>query len=468
MAALAEFDPGLTVKPSIFSGINMKLLYWAMAFAAAPTLLVGAACIYLTRQAIGGAAGADSIFSQVLAIDLVGLALSVVFILAAAWLAGRSVTKPVAETAGVVFRIGSGDLSEQADRRFRNDELGVLNRSINELLEYIREMAAVADRLAGGDMAASVQPRSDGDLLGQALQRMIDNRRRIAADLARNAKAVADAATALYRASEQARAAASQIAESMEGVSKDTADASERIARIAAGAEQQRAEVLSSSETINQMTSAIERVAQNAEVVAEASDSAYKAAAEGGDTVKQAVASMNSIRETVLQSASQLRQMGGTSKQIAGISDFIADIAEQTGILAINAAIEASRAGEQGKGFAVVADEVRKLAARSATATSQISELTAKMSIETQQAIEAMEQGVARVEDGAALAGRAADALQSILAAVRRKRPDSIDFGRRGTDDHVQRPGGSGYQPHISSGGPEQPGDRTDEPDESL
>ncbi|HEU0169355.1 MAG TPA: methyl-accepting chemotaxis protein, partial [Chloroflexota bacterium] len=144
------------------------------------------------------------------------------------------------------------------------------------------------------------------------------------------------------------------------------------------------------------------------------------AATDGAERVKQAAISMNSIRDSVVQSAGQLRQMGNTSKQISSISELIGDIAEQTNLLALNAAIEAARAGEQGKGFAVVADEVRKLAGRTSSATSQISELTTKISIQTQQAIEAMERGVGRVEEGSELAARAAEALQSILMAVRR------------------------------------------------
>ena len=112
MSALAELEFEATTKPPIWSSINMKLLYWVILVAALPMLLIGVACIYLTRQAVGALAGGGSAFSQILVIDIVGLALSVIFIAAAAWLAGRSLSRPVIETADVVQRIGSGDLSE--------------------------------------------------------------------------------------------------------------------------------------------------------------------------------------------------------------------------------------------------------------------------------------------------------------------------------------------------------------------
>ena len=167
-----------------------------------------------------------------------------------------------------------------------------------------------------------------------------------------------------------------------------------------------------------QMAAGIEEVATNATQVATASQQAKIVAERGGQAVRETTAAMAEIQLVVGQAASKVRELGTLGQKIGAVVETIDDIAEQTNLLALNAAIEAARAGEHGKGFAVVADEVRKLAERSGRETKQIAELIAQVQTGTKDAVGAMDSGAAKVELGSQKAAQAGQALDEILAAV--------------------------------------------------
>jgi methyl-accepting chemotaxis protein len=157
--------------------------------------------------------------------------------------------------------------------------------------------------------------------------------------------------------------------------------------------------------------------AASSEVISVASGAA-SAAENGRKAVRDTVSEMSRIKETVEKASVKVTELGAKSDQIGAIVETIDDIAEQTNLLALNAAIEAARAGEQGKGFAVVADEVRKLAERSSRATKEIAALIAEVQSGTEQAVKAMEAGAAEVEQGSTLANQAGRSLDEIADAV--------------------------------------------------
>lgn len=187
---------------------------------------------------------------------------------------------------------------------------------------------------------------------------------------------------------------------------------------IATGAEEVAAQAGTVATAGEEMSATSGDIAQNCQMAAEGAERASKAAQNGAAVVDKTVAVMGQISEKVQESAKTVESLGERSDQIGAIIGTIEDIADQTNLLALNAAIEAARAGEQGRGFAVVADEVRALAERTTRATKEIGEMIKAIQRETKGAVTAMEQGVHQVETGTVEAARSGEALRDILTQV--------------------------------------------------
>jgi methyl-accepting chemotaxis protein len=187
---------------------------------------------------------------------------------------------------------------------------------------------------------------------------------------------------------------------------------------IASGAERVAAQAGSAATAGEEMSATSGDIAQNCQLAAEGALRATQAASSGAEVVDRTVKVMGLIAERVQASAKTVESLGARSDQIGAIIGTIEDIADQTNLLALNAAIEAARAGEQGRGFAVVADEVRALAERTTKATREIGEMIKAIQTETKGAVSAMEQGVQQVESGTEEAARSGGALREILEQV--------------------------------------------------
>src|SRR5712671_6747001 len=186
-----------------------------------------------------------------------------------------------------------------------------------------------------------------------------------------------------------------------------------------AGATQQDQEITNTSSAVEELTVSMKQVSNNAEASAEAARRALDAAEQGNRAVRDTLEGMQRIRASVQATAKKIKSLGDRSLEISEIINVINDITEQTNLLALNAAIEAARAGEAGRGFAVVADEVRKLAEHSRAATKDIAALIKAIQAETNEAVVVMEEGTKEVEGGAALADQAGRALDAISSVVR-------------------------------------------------
>jgi methyl-accepting chemotaxis protein len=246
------------------------------------------------------------------------------------------------------------------------------------------------------------------------------------------AEGVARTSRELTEAAHQSGSASGQIAQTINQVASGAQDQAQAasstsaavtqltgvIGLVGSGAAETTKKVASSSAAVARLASAIDAASAASAEVNAVSAQAASAASQGLDAVGQTVAGMARIKDAVDASASRVTALGAKSEQIGTIVETIDDIAEQTNLLALNAAIEAARAGEQGKGFAVVADEVRKLAERSGRATKEIADLIAHVQRETHAAVAAMQTGAAEVAAGADLADQAGASLEAIAAAV--------------------------------------------------
>ena len=197
----------------------------------------------------------------------------------------------------------------------------------------------------------------------------------------------------------------------VDAAAKQTEAASQHLVRAS---ETQTKQAVAASESIAQVVAAIEEVSGNAERCSDVARHSVDVAHKGGEAVRRNIEGMNTIRETIQDTSKRIKRLGESSQEIGNIVALIEEIAEQTNILALNASIEASRAGEAGRGFAVVADEVQKLAERSTNATKQIEVLVSTIQSDTNEAVVAMERSTTDVVGGSLLAENAGAALVEI------------------------------------------------------
>ncbi len=265
-------------------------------------------------------------------------------------------------------------LEQQANKNERNQEA---------ILRLLDELSSLAD----GDL--TVQATVTEDITGA----IADSINYAIEALRELVSTISNSAITLDAAAKQTQASAGSLAKAQVAQSKQIVLASESIAAMAASTEE---------------------VSGNAERSSDVARHSVDVAHKGGEAVRRTIDGMNAIRETIQETSKRIKRLGESSQEIGNIVELINDIAEQTNILALNASIQASMAGESGRGFAVVADEVQRLAERAANATKQIEVLVRTIQADTNEAVVSMERSTTDVVGGALLAENAGAALEEI------------------------------------------------------
>ena len=301
--------------------------------------------------------------------------------------------------------IGSGIYVDDVDAKFRSDALKLglwglliggfitislmlLSRNIIKTLGGDPSLAsAITRRIASGDLATPVAcADSDQTSLLANIRTMQETLRNMIASIVNNAEQVANSADQLLHAAEAVTARASQ-----------QSDAASSMAA-----------------SVEEMAVSIDQVRENAAEAHGITQTAGSLSEAGASVIHHAASEMRKISEAVQSSSQIVEDLGRQSDQITSIVNTIKEIADQTNLLALNAAIEAARAGEQGRGFAVVADEVRKLAERTTLSTTEIAGMVSKIQTGTRNAVDSMQAGVSQVANGVELANQAGDSINEI------------------------------------------------------
>ena len=312
--------------------------------------------------------------------------LALLFSIGMAVLLNRTIAQPLNEVTKVAARISEGDLNVELTVTDRKDEVGVLSQTFNKMVNVLKEMAEAAKKIAAGDLTGTIVPQSNKDILGNTFLQMLNNLRRIMKDIYESVNLIASSSSEILAATTQV---ASGSAETATAISETTATVEE--VRQAAQLSSQKAS----------------RVAENAQQVSQVTQSGQRA-------VDETVSGMNNIQVQMESVANTIVRLSEQSQQIGGIIASVNDVADQSNLLAVNASIEAAKAGEQGKGFAVVAQEIKSLAQQSKQATILVRNILIDIQKATSAAVMATEQTSKAVENGVKQSSQAGESIKKL------------------------------------------------------
>ena len=317
-------------------------------------------------------------------------AIGIIFLILASvifYFFARSITLPLTNVVDAAQKIAGGDLAVEVTSADRYDEIGALARAFTLMIQSLKQ---IAKTIAASDLTVKVTPLSDADTLGNAFATMVATLRR-------------------------------QIQEILEGVNVLASAGSEimaSVSQLTAGAAETSTAVSETTTTVEEVKQTTEVSSQKAKHVAELGQRSVEVSRTGLKSIEDTINGMNRIKEQVESIADMVVRLSEQSQAIGEIIATVNDLAEQSNLLAVNASIEAAKAGEQGKGFAVVAQEIRSLAAQSKQATTQVRNILFDVQKAISSAVMATDLGSRAVEEGVRLSTQAGEAIDVLAQSV--------------------------------------------------
>jgi methyl-accepting chemotaxis protein len=319
-----------------------------------------------------------------------GTGLAIVVSALVGFLIARNVSVPLRALTGAADRITVGDLGTNVSVGEREDELGVLARAFERMTQSLRAMAAAAEQIAAGDLRASISPQSPNDVVGHAFVKMSANLRAQIGGMVEGAAVLGSAASEIVASTSQ----------------------------LASGASESAAAVSQTTTTVEEIRQTAQMASQKARGVSESAQRAMQVTTTGRKSAEDAAAGMERIRSQMDAIGASMMRLSEQSQAIGQIIASVEDLAAQSNLLAVTAAIEAAKAGEQGKGFGVVAQEVKSLAEQSRQATDRVRTILNDIQKATTAAVMATEQGNKAVEAGSRQTELAGESIQSLSGSV--------------------------------------------------
>lgn len=302
----------------------------------------------------------------------------------------RNIAGPLRKMSTIAGQIADGDLAVGTLPEHRSDEVGVLARSFTQMTASLQKVAGVARKVADGDLRENIKPHSSKDVLGNIFAAMIENLRKLNAQLIEGVNVLGSSANQISTSTTQFAYSASETATA---VSETTT-------------------------TVEEVRQTVQLSNEKAKLVSDTAQRTAQISRNGIKSTEDVSVGMDRIRNHMTSIASSMVKLSEQSQTIGQIVATVEDLAEQSNLLAVNASIEAAKAGEQGKGFGVVAQEVRSLAEQSKQATRQVRTILSDIQKATSAAVMATEQGSKAVEAGVAQVAQAGESIQTLASSV--------------------------------------------------
>ena len=305
------------------------------------------------------------------------------------WIA-RDIAAPLNAISGAAYKIAGGDFAVALPSGARSDEVGALVRTFTYMASRLTGMAGIASQIASGNLRVEVKPQSPNDLLGNAFLKMVESLRETIGEVTLSTNVLASAASEILASTTQ----------------------------VASGTAETATAVTQTSATVEEVKQTAEISSQKAKYVSESARRAAEVAQTGQKTVDAAILGMGRVQVQMESITESVVRLSEQSHAIGEIIATVNDLAEQSNLLAVNAAIEAAKAGERGRGFTIVAQEIKSLAAQSKQATGQVRSILGEIQKATTASVLATEQGSKAVEAGLKESAEAGEAIRTLAESI--------------------------------------------------